>query len=130
MPDKSPTPVEIVSPSVMAVEVVASPPSPPTPTVTKGKGTTLAPTTTEQEDVVTAGQRLVNILWESTQSFIAGFVVILTMLKAYQLDQGQDIPTIMAVAFGTIVGFYFGRVNHSAQGGVGKKPAEPPYVGR
>lgn len=126
----NPTPVEIVGPTPIPVEVVAAPPAPPPMTVTKGEGTTLSPTTTEQEDVVTAGQRLVNILWESTQSFIAAFVVILTMLKAYQLHQGQDIPTIMAVAFGTIVGFYFGRVNHSAQGGIGKKPVEPPYVGR
>lgn len=100
------------------------------PTVTKGEGTTLPPTTTEQEDTVTAGQRLVNLTWELTQSTIAIAVVLFTMVKAFLLSQGQDIPTIMAVAFGTIVGFYFARTNHQAIGGIGKKPVEPPYTGR
>lgn len=108
---------------------VMAPPSPPH-LVTKGEGTTLAPTTTEQEDTVTAGQRLVNMTWELTQSFIAVCVVTFTMIKAFTLSQGNDIPTIMAVAFGTVVGFYFARTNHQSQGGVGKKPIEGPYVGR
>lgn len=100
------------------------------PTVTKGEGTTLPPNTTEQDDKISAGQRLVNMTWEVTQSYIAVVVVSVTMVKAYTLLQGQDIPTIMAVAFGTIVGFYFARTNHQSIGGVGKKPVEPPYTGR
>jgi hypothetical protein len=35
----------------------------------------------------------------------------------------------MAMAFGTVVGFYFSRTNHAAIGGTGAKP-EAPYEGR
>jgi hypothetical protein len=37
----------------------------------------------------------------------------------------QDFPNIIAVAFGTVVGFYFGRTNHQRSGGVG-----PMDIGR
>lgn len=130
MPDKSLEPVIIEPIPVEAVKVTLVPPAALPPTVTKGEGTTLTPTTTEQEDKVTAGQRLVNILWEVTQTVIAITVVVSTMIKAFSLTEGQDIPTIMAVAFGTVVGFYFARTNHQAIGGIGKKPIDPPYTGR
>lgn len=117
-------PVPVVVQETQAAPVVMP------PTVNKKEGVTLPPTTTEEGDRVTAGQRLINILWESTQSIIALTVVVFTMVKAFMLNQGQDIPTIMAVAFGTIVGFYFSRVNHERVGGVGPKPNPGPYTGR
>ena len=118
----------VVEPLPVVIETPQA--APAAAMVTKGVGTTLAPTTTEQEDKTTAGQRLVNMLWEITQSVIAFLVVGSTMIKAFYLIQGQEIPTIMAVAFGTVVGFYFARTNHQSIGGVGKKPLEGPYVGR
>jgi hypothetical protein len=89
-------------------------------------------TTTFQEDLTTAGQRHINLIWERTQALIAIVVVIFTMgAGAFGMvyDKAQ-IPTIMSVAFGTVVGFYFGRTNHAAIGGHGRKPALTPYVGR
>lgn len=119
--------VIVTNPEPLPVIVASTPPA----LVTKGEGTTLAPTTTEQEDVVTFGQRVVNLIWEATQAIIALTVVGFTMTKAFSLEQGQDIPTIMAVAFGTIVGFYFARTNHQSIGGIGKKAnADEEYRGR
>ncbi len=54
------------------------------------------------------------------------------MSGLYEAYRGGDeqIPTIMSVAFGTVVGFYFSRTNHSAIGGVGLKPVLDEYKGR
>ena len=88
--------------------------------------------TTFQEDLTTASQRRINLIWEYTQAIIALLVVFSTMVTgAYaSFTHAQDqLPTIMSVAFGTVVGFYFSRTNHAAIGGVGAKP-EAPYEGR
>jgi|HubBroStandDraft_2_1064218.scaffolds.fasta_scaffold07588_4 hypothetical protein len=78
-----------------------------------------------QQALTSAGQRKVNLIWEVTQAGIAISVVVTTLyVAAYMVIRGkpeQQLPTIFAVAFGTIVGFYFGRTNHSAVGGVGEK---------
>lgn len=91
----------------------------------------LAPTTTVQQDITTAGQRKVNLIWEYTQAFIAIFVVVSTLVVGAVLAvRGKDeIPTIFSVAFGTVVGFYFSRTNHAAIGGIGEKPQQK-YEGR
>lgn len=93
--------------------------------------------TTFQEDLTTAGQRKINLVWEITQAIIAMLVVITTMgvsaLVAYYHNVGVagEVPNIIAVAFGTVVGFYFSRTNHQAIGGVGKKAnEEQTYEGR
>jgi len=93
----------------------------------------LPPTTTSQQDMTTAGQRKVNLIWEYTQAFIALTVVICTMgagVHSAFTQSEKQLPTIMSVAFGTVVGFYFSRTNHAAIGGVGPKPGPPPYDGR
>lgn len=88
------------------------------------------PDTTEQEDITTAGQRRVNLIWEYTQAVIAIVTVGTTMASAIIAQfQEKPVPTIIAVAFGSIVGFYFARTNHQAIGGVGKKPTQE-YQGR
>lgn len=97
----------------------------------------LPPDTTEQEDVVTAGQRRINIIWEKTQAIIAilvclstmavGFIVVLA--QVYYGRPDMQVPTIFAVAFGTVIGFYFARTNHQSIGGEGKKPTQK-YIGR
>ena len=87
--------------------------------------TSLAPTTTEQEDIVTAGQRRINIIWEITQAIIAigitGSIIYCAVAKSTSPE--------LTNAFFLIVGFYFSRTNHSAVGGVGPKP-NVPYEGR
>src|SRR5678815_615705 len=89
--------------------------------------------TTLQEDLTTAGQRRVNLIWEWTQAIIAIGVVVSTMVVGGYIAilgrPDQQTPTILSVAFGTIVGFYFARTNHAAIGGVGAKPMQP-YQGR
>jgi hypothetical protein len=93
----------------------------------------LPPNTTAQQDLTTAGQRRVNLIWEYTQALIAVAVVISTMWASMWMVFTKDtsqIPTIFSFAFGTIVGFYFSRTNHAAIGGVGQKPPQEPYIGR
>ena len=92
------------------------------------------PTTTTQQDITTAGQRRINVIWEVTQALIALIVVVTTMTAGIitvwtrSMDQ---VPNVICVAFGTVVGFYFSRTNHAAIGGVGKKANEDQeYRGR
>lgn len=95
--------------------------------------TPLPATTTLQQDIVTAGQRQVNLIWERTQATIAIMVVLAGMIVCVYIPiwgkPEQQIPTLLSVAFGMITGFYFSRTNHAAIGGIGKKP-EQPYEGR
>ncbi len=93
----------------------------------------LPPTTTAQQDLTTAGQRRVNLIWEYTQAVIA-LVVVLSCMTAGLITvvskSADQIPTILSVAFGTVIGFYFSRTNHAAIGGVGSKPKDGEYRGR
>jgi len=99
----------------------------------QGTDPSLPAETTFQEDLTTAGQRKVNLIWEYTQAIIAIFVVGCTMIVgSWSAISGAGearIPTILSVAFGMITGFYFSRTNHAAIGGIGRKPVEP-YQGR
>jgi hypothetical protein len=97
---------------------------------TIGTNKSLTPTTTVQEDITTAGQRKVNLIWEYTQAVIAIAVVFSTMVAGIAFHASGQIPTIFSVAFGTVVGFYFSRTNHQAIGGVGAKPPLQKYTGR
>lgn len=86
----------------------------------------LAPTTTYQEDLVTAGQRKVNLIWEYTQASVA---ISVTCSMIYIAVSMIDSVTLTN-AFFLIIGFYFSRTNHSAIGGVGRKPTMEAYKGR
>jgi len=85
----------------------------------------LPPTTTAQEDRVTAGQRRINLVWEFTQSTIA---IGITGAVIY-CGVAQTVSQELTNAFFLIVGFYFSRTNHSAIGGTGSKP-QTIYRGR
>jgi hypothetical protein len=93
----------------------------------------LPPSTTLQEDLTTAGQRRVNIIWEMTQAAIAVLVVTSNMIvgaaQGLGMTKAENFPTILSSALFLIVGFYFSRTNHAAIGGVGAKP-EQMYRGR
>jgi hypothetical protein len=87
--------------------------------------TSREPTTTTQEDLVTAGQRKINLLWECTQALIA-----MGVTASYIWTQMMDVDSPgLANACFLIVGFYFSRTNHSAIGGIGPKPQDE-YKGR
>jgi hypothetical protein len=98
-----------------------------------GMNAPLPATTTSQQDLTTAGQRRVNLLWEYTQASIALVVVVCTMVAgAWATFQGagHELPNVLSMAFGTVVGFYFARTNHERIGGVGRKPPMQEYEGR
>ena len=106
--------------------------NPPIPSTPASPHPSLAPTTTSQQDITTAGQRKVNLIWEYTQAIIAVFVVFTTLGTAMYMEiEGKmdQIPTIFSTAFGLIVGFYFARTNHATIGGTGDKPSRR-YEGR
>jgi hypothetical protein len=99
----------------------------------------IAPTTTAEQDVVTAGQRRVNLIWETMQALIAGSVVGCTLYVSGRLALISLLPAaterqlaIANTAFmlisniaSLVVGFYFGRTNHQRVGGI-----SPKYDGR
>lgn len=93
------------------------------------------PTTTAQEDLTTAGQRKINLIWEYTQAFIAIVTVlgnvIVGMYFAIKRIPAGEYPIVLSSSLFLIIGFYFSRSNHSAIGGIGRKPTDTqPYVGR
>lgn len=93
----------------------------------------LAPTTTAQQDITTAGQRRINLIWEMTQAAIAICVVVANMIVEVISGLGYApsarTSTVLSNTLFLVVGFYFSRTNHAAIGGVGKKP-ETAYTGR
>lgn len=92
----------------------------------------LPPTTTIQQDITTAGQRRINLVWEYTQAIIALLVVasnIVVWVVASLKGNLVTIPEGLTNALFLIVGFYFSRTNHAAIGGTGVKPQEE-YKGR
>lgn len=115
-------------------------------TVIKGEGVTLSPRTTEQDDLVTEGQRRINLIWETTQSRIAIFVVgsgilvnsilvgsIIFFNREVSVTQLSLISISLQfinLTVGIVIGFYFSRINHQAIGGVGPKPEMEAYTGR
>lgn len=86
----------------------------------------LPPDTTAEEDINTAGQRKVNLIWEYTQASVA---IIITMALVYSEINKLDSAAIR-MSFSLIIGFYFSRTNHQAIGGIGKKPTSQKYTGR
>lgn len=104
----------------------------------------LTPTTTAQQDMVKAGQRRINLIWEQTQAKIAmisiiGWVILSTLVVGAMLFLHRDINAAkmavvtaalssISLTVGIIIGFYFSRTNHSAIGGVGAKD-QPSDIG-
>lgn len=95
----------------------------------------IEPTTTEQENLTTAGQRKINLIWEYTQAFIAIITVLGNVIVgcffAFKRIPSGEYPIVLSSSLFLIIGFYFSRSNHSAIGGIGRKPTDiQPYVGR
>lgn len=80
-------------------------------------------TTTSEQDRKTASQRRVNIIWESTQALIAVWVTGATLYVAASLALKDNAQTasflLLSNAFFLVIGFYFGRTNHTRSGGIG-----------
>lgn len=78
----------------------------------------LSPNTTKQQDITTAGQRRINLIWELTQAVIA---VMITAAVIY-CSVNRLSNEVLTNAFFLIVSMYFVRTNHTLIGG--------KYVGR
>lgn len=105
------------------------------------KQQSLAPDTTHQQDVTTAGQRTVNLLWEKTQARIALWVIgvgmfvnSLLIIALVLLDKDITVNRLAVISIalqfinltaGIVIGFYFSRTNHTNVGGVGPKTGLP-----
>lgn len=83
-----------------------------------------------ETELRTAGQRQVNLIWETTQQRIALWVIAAALSVACVLAvAGKMLGTTVDVQLAAIVflfgvanlvtGFYFGRTNHTRSGGVG-----------
>jgi cobalamin synthase len=75
------------------------------------------PTTTAADDRRTAGQRRVNIIWETTQAIIA---VTVTAAVIYSALVGKE-SLLLGNAFTLIIAIYFVRMNHTKIGGVSRE---------
>ncbi len=92
----------------------------------------VAPNTTAQDDLVTAGQRKINLIWEWTQSIVSLAIVAANMIVGVYdgvTSVHPEFPVILSSSLFLVIGFYFSRTNHAAIGGVGPKPSMP-YEGR
>lgn len=94
-----------------------------------------APETTAAQDMVTAGQRAINMIWETTQMRIAlsviwGSLMVSAVLAVFGKWIGSLELQLASVVFlygvaNLVTGFYFGRTNHTKSGGVGEE--KPPH---
>lgn len=85
----------------------------------------VAPTTTAQQDITTAGQRTINLIWEGTQAIISILVVATNMIVGAWhaiMNTPGEYPIVLSGSLFLVVGFYFSRTNHENVGGVGFKP--------
>lgn len=113
-------PVKVIAPTVL-----------PMPAAVGDKN--IAPTTTAAEDLTKAGQRFVNLIWESIQGVIAlgvvgttlfisgriALIVLKTDSSERQLSVAMSAFLLISNLASLVVGFYFGRTNHQKTGGVG-----------
>jgi hypothetical protein len=132
----TPEPVPVTFETPIPVQIdPATLPKPRTPGVqNQAQDPSIAAKTTFQEDLTTAGQRRVNLIWEYTQSFVTLLVVATNMVVAgVNAISGTGVvrehPVILSSSLFLILGFYYSRTNHAAIGGTGSKP-EAKYEGR
>lgn len=143
-PDDPPTPLPVDPSATVAVPVavqgnlhvvpVEVPPPPPIRIEPESpqRQASVAPTTTEQQDITRASQRRVNLIWEVTQAIIAVLVVGANVFAAlWNVTHGTiaEPPLILTSLGFVIVTSYFQRTNHTAVGGIGTKPTQE-YMGR
>jgi hypothetical protein len=90
-----------------------------------------APTTTAEENLVTAGQRHINVMWERTQQILAIALSVGCLgILGYIIIWGERELKLVAFTFLTnitllVVNTYFQRTNHTRTGGVGPRRDEP-----
>ena len=73
----------------------------------------LPPKTTEQEDITTAGQRRISLIWETTQAAIT----ILITIGALYCAVNKISADVLNYAFIAVISTYYARTNHTRVGG-------------
>ncbi len=100
--------------------MILNTPTPPTPPTPEPSQLSRTPTTTNEQDLLTASQRRVNLIWEMTQAMIAVAVTGSTLFVAGSLAVRGTQDTapflLLSNAFFLVIGFYFGRTNHARAG--------------
>jgi hypothetical protein len=71
--------------------------------------------TTRQQDLVVAGQRRINLIWEFTQAVTTGMITLAAIYCAVNKIDAD----VINFAFVAIVSTYYARTNHTKIGGVG-----------
>lgn len=74
----------------------------------------LPPNTTRQQDMVVAGQRRINLIWEFTQAA----VTILITAAAIYCAVYKITADVLNYAFIAVISTYYARTNHTKIGGV------------
>lgn len=127
MPDEIPVvtaPATVIAPIAAPVERVPSP--------EPGRQEAKMPSvTTPEEDRTTAGQRDTSMMWEKNQKWISLVVIgvatfVAGMLAILGKILGADTLQLAAAMYlfgaaNLVIGFYFGRTNHTRVGGVGAR---------
>jgi hypothetical protein len=97
----------------------------PKSTQVQAQDPSIPATTTFQQDLTAAGQRHINVKWETTQQIIAVVIAsAVTVACSWLIVGGKDdslrTPAFMLLsnAFFLVVGTYFQRTNHTKTGGV------------
>jgi hypothetical protein len=100
----------------------------PNPAIRNEPSEHLDSATTAEEDLHSLSQRDINKKWESTQASISlmiigttcfGLILAITLKTIFpHLVGGSLIPAEWWTIVGLVIGFYFGRTNHSRVGGV------------
>jgi cobalamin synthase len=75
----------------------------------------------DEHQLRSAGQRKINLIWESTQATIAIAVTLSTVAASVYLSLQSDKTayTFLTNILFVVIGFYFGRTNHNRTGGIG-----------
>lgn len=111
-------PKEITA-TVEAPAIVLPPEKLPEPPKVGDKN--VAPTTTAAEDITHAGQRRVNLIWETTQGLVAVMVTGVTLYVAASValrGSGTEAFLLLSNAFFFVITTYMIRTNHTKIGGV------------
>lgn len=125
-----PVPVAVVATTAPIPVEVVSKTKPSTASSPQDQSTdpSLPAKTTFQQDLTTAGQRHINVMWEGTQKNIALMVTTVALAVTAFLVTWPTIPhELRLLAYGTlsnvffaVTSVYFTRTNHTKIGGVGQ----------
>lgn len=107
---------------VEAPALVVAPTAPATAAKVGDKN--IPPDTTAADDLRTASQRKINLIWEVTQAVIAVTVTAATLWVAGQMaikSEGDSAAfLLLSNAFFVVITAYIQRTNHTRTGGVRK----------